>query len=232
MNENVRFVDEWYRTFISHSDEKDILVNKISDLIDRKKFHSCLEIGLGISPYFAEILGKHFNKYLIVEKRLYNHALPNKIGLINEDWETVKLNQKFDVIIASHVIYYFKDKKIAIQKMFKMLNPGGVIFFVVNGKSADYGPMKIAFSKMTRQPYVFTYDELMDIIGSRSYREYTVPSTIKFDHMEELYDILKISFDAWPKEYLELKDQIIRYLRSQLGSRRFIIDQKIIEVAN
>ena len=44
------------------------------------------------------------------------------------------------MIIASHVIYYFKDKKKAFEKIFSHLKEGGRDFFVVNGK--EYGPFE------------------------------------------------------------------------------------------
>jgi len=228
--DRVKFIEQWYRNFVSHTNEKDVLVEKIADLADGRNFESCLEIGLGLSPYFAKILAPRFTRYLIVEKRIIKEDMPEGVELANQDWEKVSLDEKFDVIIASHVIYYFQDKKKAIDKMFKYLNTGGAIFFVINGKTGDYGPLKSAFSKMVKEKYKFTYDELLEIIKGRSYREYTVPSTIKFKNFEDLYNTLKISFDAWPKEYKSLKSEMIKYLKSQLKGKKFIIDQKIIEV--
>ena len=113
----VDFVVNWYKKFIESTNEKNLLVNKISDLLEGKAKNSCLEIGLGISPHFAEILSKKFNKYLIVEKRLVKNQLPEGVDLIQGDWEEIDLKEKFDIIIASHVVYYFKDKKVAIEKM-------------------------------------------------------------------------------------------------------------------
>ena len=180
----VEFVLDWYKKFIESTNEKDLLVSKVSDLLEGKPKNSCLEIGLGISPYFAEKLSKLFKKYLIVERRLFKEKLPQGVELIQEDWENIRLNEKFDLIIASHVIYYFKDQKKAIEKMFDSLTENGRIFFVVNGKSSDYGPLKYAFAKMIDSEYEFTYDNLISLLEGRKIREYTFPSVINFDSYE------------------------------------------------
>ncbi len=227
----VKFVVEWYKNLVSHTDEKSVLVEKISNLLEGRGFDSCLEIGLGISPYFARILAPKFKEYIIVEKRLMKKEMPRGIKLINNDWEKVNLKlKKFDVIIASHVIYYFKNKKKSLDKILEHLNPDGFAFIVVNGKSGDYGPLKLAFSKLVAADYKFTYDESMDLLKGKRIREYTVPSTIKFKNFEDLYQTLKISFDEWPSEYKRLKGEIIDYLKENIKSNKFVIDQKIIEI--
>ena len=226
----VEFKLNWYQKFIESTNEKDLLVKKVSDLLEGKPKNSCLEIGLGISPYFAENLSKMFKRYLIVERRMFKEKLPKGVELIQGDWEQVELKKKFDVIIASHVIYYFKDKKKAVNKMLNSLNKGGRIYFVVNGKSSDYGPSKFAFAKMINSEYEFTYDNLLKLLEGKKIREYTFPSIIKFNSYEELFEILRLSFDMYPEKYEKLKDKIISYFKENLKGNQFIIDQKIIEV--
>ena len=226
----VEFKLNWYQKFIESTNEKDLLVKKVSDLLEGKPKNSCLEIGLGISPYFAENLSKMFKRYLIVERRMFKEKLPKGVELIQGDWEQVELKKKFDVIIASHVIYYFKDKKKAVNKMLNSLNKGGRIYFVVNGKSSDDGPSKFAFAKMINSEYEFTYDNLLKLLEGKKIREYTFPSIIKFNSYEELFEILRLSFDMYPEKYEKLKDKIISYFKENLKGNQFIIDQKIIEV--
>jgi len=226
----VKFNVNWYKQFIEKTNEKDLLVMKILGLLEGKPKNSCVEIGLGISPYFAEKLARLFKRYTIIEKRLFKKKMPKKVKLIPKDWEKIELKEKFDVIIASHVIYYFKNKKEAVKKMFDSLSNGGRIFFVVNGKSSDYGPLKLAFGKMVNAKYRFTYDELLKMLKNKKFKEYTLPSTMKFSSYEDLFKTLKLSFDSYPKEYEKSKNKIIDYFKENLKGKRFIIDQKIIEV--
>ena len=226
----VNFNPEWYEKLLEGTNEKEVLVSKIASFLEGKPHDSCLEIGLGVSPYFAQKLSKYFKRYVIVEKRLINEKLPEEVKLINEDWEELDLDQKFDVIIASHVIYYFNDKKKAFEKMISHLKDGGRVFFVVNGKESDYGPLKLAFSNLINKEYKFTYDELKEILEGKDVREYTLSSAVTFSSYEDLFEVLRISFYAYPKEYEELKDEMIKYFRENVKGNSFIIDQKIIEV--
>lgn len=228
--DKVEFREDWYKKFVSNTNEKNILVDKISSLLNGRKASSCLEIGLGISPYFAQRLSSKFQRYVIIEKRVINEKIPKKATLINADFENYDINQKFDVIVASHVIYYFNDKNNAVEKIFNLLKPNGIAFFVVNGKTADYGPLKLAFSKMIGCKYEFTYDTLLKLLTGKNYKEYTVPSSILFSDHESLFTTLKLSFDTYPEEYESLKSNIIAYLKKQIKGNKFIIDQKIIEV--
>jgi len=224
----VEFEIDWYLNLINNSNEKDVLISKIKELVGENK-DSCLEIGLGVSPYFAKMLCDKFENYDIVERRKVNAPMPGGIKLIEADWETFENNKKYDVIIASHVIYYFKNKKKAIEKIFDYLKDDGAVYFVVNGKSADYGPLKLAFSKLVGEDYTFTYDELLKILNGRRIREYTIPSVISFKDYEDLFEILKISFDAYPEDYQRLKKEVINYLKDNVRNK-FTVDQKIIEV--
>ncbi len=226
----VEFYEDWYKNLINHSNEKDLLVNKIKDLLKGKVDDSCLEIGLGVYAYFAENLSSLFNKYLIVEKRAVEATLPRGVHLINGDWESTKIEEKFDVILASHVIYYFKDTKAAVEKMFDSLKEGGRVYFVVNGRESDYGPIKLAFAEMISVPYVFTYDTLHKILEGRKVREYTTQASLSFVDYDELYDVLKLSFDMYPEEYKANKDNVIQWLEQNIKGDKFFIDQKIIEV--
>jgi len=226
----VEFNAEWYKKFVTTSNEKNLLVNKISELTEGKRKNSCLEIGLGISPYFANILAKSFKRYVIIERERYSGKIPKEIEFINSDWENIALDEKFDVIVASHVVYYFQDKKAALDKAFDALSKGGSLYIVVNGAESDYGPLKFAFSEMIGKKYYFTYDEIKECIKNRSFKEYTLPSVIKFDNYEELFETLRLSFDAYPTEYENLKDQVINYFKKSIKGNNFIIDQKIFEI--
>ena len=114
--------------------------------------------------------------------------------------------------------------------MFDFLSDDGIIVFVVNGKTADYGPLKIAFADFIGEKYKFTYDELLNLLEGHKYKEYTVPSMIDYNDYDDLFNTLKISFDLYPKEYVKLKDEIVSYLERNVLGEHFMIDQKIILV--
>ncbi len=228
----IEFVVEWYKNLLEHSDEKDLLIEKISQILENYPNNSCLEIGLGISPYFAKKLSHKFKKYTIIEKRIIEEPLPKRVELINKDWEHAELNQKFDVVIASHVVYYFNNMKQAVQKILDSSNQGGIAIFVVNGKNADYGPIKQEFAKIQGIKYEFTYDKLLKILEKTKYEVISLPTSIKFDSYEDLFETLRISFDEYSEEYEQSKNKIIKYLRKNVEGNKFTINQKLILVKN
>jgi SAM-dependent methyltransferase len=138
--------------------------------------------------------------------------------------------EKFDVIIASHVVYYFENLELSIKKMISLLNTHGRLYFVVNGKLSDYGLIKNAFSGFIKKPYVFTYDILKKELESYNVKEYTLKSSLNFSSHNDLYDTLKLSFDLYPIEYKEQKTNIIKWIKDNIKGNSFFIDQIIFEV--
>ncbi|QQR82831.1 methyltransferase domain-containing protein [Candidatus Campbellbacteria bacterium] len=227
----VDFYKDWYNNLIAHSNEKDLLVQKISDLLKGKTHESCLEIGLGTSAYFASHLGSYFEDYQIVEKEEFNDPLPSNVHIVHGDFETTEFDKQFDVILASHVVYYFRDLPGAVEKIASLLKKGGRAYFVVNGRESDYGPIKDAFAEFINKPYTFTYDILKNSLSSYSVREYTTQASLSFSSYEDLYETLRLSFDLYPKEYEENRNNVIGWLKESVKGDKFFIDQKIIEVA-
>ncbi|MGV8162182.1 MAG: methyltransferase [Candidatus Nanoarchaeia archaeon] len=231
-HEEKTFDEDIYNDYVFRSNEKKAIITKIRSLLDSKHF-SCLEIGLGTSAEFAFSLSNLFKKYTIVEKEQINIPLPENAELINADWETIKITQKYDLIIASHVVYYFNDKKQAIKKMFDSLNPGGKVIFVVNDRNSDYGNLKSEFFKLLKEDYEFTYDTLKAILKDYTFQEFSVSSNIVFQTHEELFNSLKLFFDTNQQTYIELKDQIISYLKtSKEKSNSFNITHAIFVCNN
>jgi len=226
----VTFNKEWYKNLIANTNEKDVLISQVSKIIGNNPHESCLDIGLGVYPFFAEAFSSKFKRYVIVEKEEIRTKLPRGVNLIKKDWESVDLNEKFDIIIASHVVYYFKNKKNAIEKMFSHLNEGGRIIFAVNGKEPDYGPIKKNFSEIIGKNYVFTYDELLKLLSEYKVVEYSYPSEIHFKDFNDLFEALRITFDHYPMEYENNKKKVIDYLKNNVKNK-FIIHQKLLEVS-
>lgn len=227
----VDFHKDWYNNLITHSNEKHLLVEKISDLLKGKTHESCLEIGLGTSAYFAERLNEFFKEYWIVEKNKFDQPLPSNVKLVRDDFEEFTPTQKFDVILASHVVYYFKDLPKSIRKIVDSLKENGRAYFVVNGKESDYGPIKDAFATFIKKPYHFTYDILKSELKNYQVKEYTAQASVSFNSYEDLYETLRLSFDLYPKEYEENKQKVIGWLKANVRGDKFFIDQKIIEVS-
>ena len=78
--------------------------------------------------------------------------------------------------------------------------------------------------------YEFTYEIIIKLLNGMKIREYTVPSEVQFESYDDLFEILRLSFDMYPEEYDRLKNNVIEYFKENVKGNKFIIDQKIIEV--
>lgn len=227
----VEFQEDWYNNLIAHSNEKGLLVQKIATLLQNKHHESCLEIGIGTSAHFADNLSKLFEEYWIVEKNKSKITLPENVRLIQSDIETIGIDKRFDVVFASHVVYYFNNLPKTIDKIVNLLSENGRVYFVVNGKGADYGLIKNAFANFISTPYTFTYDNLKNALSDYKLVEYTIHTSLSYTSYEDLYEAMRLSFDLYPKEYEENKENIVNWLKGNIKGGKFFIDQKIIEVS-
>ncbi len=103
----VEFNSEWYRKLIENSSEKVSLVNVIKELLGKRTYGSCLDIGLGLYPFFAQQLSSNFKKYTIIEKEKIIATIPKNVKIVYDDWEDIKLNDKFDHDLA---LEFFSQK--------------------------------------------------------------------------------------------------------------------------
>jgi SAM-dependent methyltransferase len=224
----VEFKPDWYEKFVQATDEKNLILDHAKKVIQENEYSSVLEIGLGTEAFFANELAPAVETYTIIERDTVEINAPDNVDSIFENWETVALDRTYDLIIASHVFYYFADKKAAVEKMFNSLNPGGKVLFVVNGTDPDYGPLKLAFAKMIGETYAFTYDELVSMLDDYSTEEFAESSTISADTYEDLFESLRIVFDNYPEQYTDSKEELIEYFKNQFGKPEFTVVQKIL----
>lgn len=226
----LKFYDSWYNDLIDKGNEKILLLEAVQNLTKNNKKVHFLEIGMGTIPLFANGLHKMVDNYTIIEKKSLQHPLPENVYYIQDDFETAIISQSFDIILASHVIYYFQDLNKAIEKIINQLKNNGIAIFVVNGKDFDYGLTKNAVSKITKKTFIFTYDILIHALKKFKYKEQFINTEIFFKDHEELYKSLRLFFDLIPKEYENNKKNITNWLSQNIKGKSFKMKQKLFIV--
>ncbi|MCH9621996.1 MAG: hypothetical protein S4CHLAM20_14290 [Chlamydiia bacterium] len=231
LSDELVFEHSWYSNLLESGNEKLLISQFIKEKFLKTNIKSFLEVGMGTKPIFASILSSSVSEYVIVEKEdRDNIQLPVNTQLITSDFEEVKLNTKFDLVLLSHVVYYFEDLEKSLQKAIGLLNENGKAIFVVNGDQNDYGPLKQAFAEITNTSCSFTYLKLKECLEDYNFEEYTLASSVKFESFEELYENLRLFFDLYPNEFNRHKREIIDWLKKNIKDNSLDMDQKFIVV--
>jgi len=207
-----------FENFVNHSDEKEKVESKILDILSIKKPSNLLNIGSGFdnlskSKNFPDSIGK----ITLVEKNTsyVQSYTETKTEVIHADFEFWNSEEKYDAILASHVLYYFKDKKLAIEKVLSHLNEGGVALFVVHEPSKDYKKIKDFVFGFYGKKYTFTYDKLVSAVNEIGckFDESKVDCSITAKSSEELYKALRLWFEMDLNSYYEHEKEIIPLLQ-------------------
>jgi SAM-dependent methyltransferase len=232
--EKLKFKSEWYKQIVENSNEKTRLANFIKNTFLQQKIEALLEIGMGIEPIFSNILSEKVGRYVIIEKESVSAAIkiPPNVQIVEGDFENKQIEDNFDLIILSHVIYYFLDLESAIQRAFRLLNEKGKLIFIVNEISGDYAHTKEAFAEIAGITFTYTYDLLKHVLQHRIYEEHTVETYITFDSHANLYEYLRLFFDLFPNEYSANREKITRWLKNNINGHKFYINQKVIVLGN
>lgn len=232
--EGLKFESEWYNRIIKNSNEKIRLAEYIKKIFVERRVGKLLEVGMGTKPIFSQILAEQVDEYTIIEKEPISPPsnLPTNVNIVNGDFEHKPIVESFDLIVMSHVVYYFSDLESAIRKALGLLKEKGKLLLVVNGVDTDYARTKNAFAKIAGIEFVYTYDRLIEALRGQTYTEHSVETYINYESHEKLYEYLQLFFDLFPAEYLSHKESILKWLRSNIYGGKFYMNQKIIEVTH
>lgn len=231
LSKELKFEQGWYKNLIQNGNEKVILAKFIRDHFLKENVNRILEVGMGTDPIFASILSLKTKDYLILEKEERKKLiLPQNTRLVKHDFEKVNLSVKFDIIILSHVIYYFNNLEKSISKSIQLISNMGKAILVVNGPGNDYGRLKKGFAQITNTECNFTYSRLKNILRNFNYEEFSLESKLYFENHEQLYENIRLFFDLFPDEFNFYKAKIVDWLKQNIKNDALHMDQKIFVV--
>jgi hypothetical protein len=203
-----------FENFVNHSDEKEKVEGVILNILNTYQPKSLLNIGSGFdSLSTAQNFPVSVEKITLVEKNTsyvqsYTHT---KTEVIHADFEYWESEEKYDIIIASHVLYYFNDKKAAIEKILSHLNKGGIALFVAHEPSKDYKKLKDFVLGFYGKKHTFTYDKLLPIVselGSKT-EQIKIDCSVTAKSTDELYKALRLWFEMDLNSYYEHEKEVM-----------------------
>lgn len=135
-----------------------------------KKINNILDIGCGSGTISLYLASKGYN---VTGIDISNKAIKVckesavNIGLKNVDFQVINFpneipKKKFDMIYFSEVIEHLPNDNIALQYIYKLLNPGGILFLSTPSKNAPLHKLGYArnFDKEVGHLRRYTIDEL------------------------------------------------------------------------
>lgn len=154
------FIKNIFRKFRSAS-QFEYIKNNVEDLNNKK----ILEIGAGdglLLSYFKNSIVKG-----IEYSSVYKEAALKKYDISLTDENFFNLNEKFDLIIMSHVIEHLPNLNMAVEKLKNLLNNNGYLFIEVPNfpkpKERDEEYINNLLTLSTPHIYNFTEKSLKEI---------------------------------------------------------------------
>ncbi len=139
----------------------------------KRNINNILDIGCGPGVFYEPYKSLSIKwKGLEVNPFWVDFGKKNNIPIFNEEID--KLNEKFDVVTAHQVLEHVGEPLIFIKKIYKILNPGGVLYFELpNDKSLTANLRKIS-------PYLSNdFGFIQPPMHMRAYTKHTIEKLFK-----------------------------------------------------
>lgn len=167
-----------FALFAQHTDEKKKIVSAVSQIANPHKKMSLLDIGAGTGEVSIPI-SSMVGRYLAIEKNPNTawHLSNNGLDCMNVAWEDTSLKERFDVVLASHVLSFFKNKirHEMISKMYNHVSPGGKLIIITDSGEGDFSELLTSFYPWVQNPPSVDYsivEKDLERIGLKSSRSY------------------------------------------------------------
>lgn len=124
------------KLFYQDTGEKRVLRKKLSQLLDGRTFLNGLDVGPGpgliTQPLYDRCQSLTLVELLPIYEKMLCKKFPNANVLI-ESISDFSPKNKFDIILCSHVLYYFDKQSIdsVLTKLITSLNPEGILILIL-----------------------------------------------------------------------------------------------------
>ena len=201
-----------FKFFVNHSDEK---VQQIA-LLNRKIMGTLLDVGAGEGTITRALQPMFERVEVVEEKKEYCDSL-EKCGIIchNCRFEDFETNNRYSVILASHLLTYLADKDKAIEKMYKLLKVGGRLYLF----NMDYdGLMQMIKEKIHPEITHRTDVQVQEIVKRYpKYERDLVPIHMETGTADEMVRMVRFLSEKrpemWKRNEQSIKNLITRAAR-------------------
>lgn len=201
-------------SFNVDNNQKEILLRKISEIIDRFKIKSILDIGAG-HPILVVPVSKRVDKYIGVETE------PNRVKLLREaglkivegEFPNIEIKGSFDLVLSSHSIpEQISDYPQFLQKAWGFVKENGwLVIITFKGVEDDLENLINILRKNWTDNDKPKYDEMMKILSTfGEVSKEKVTSQSSSEDIEQMTNLLSFSIGGSGNEkssyHQKLKD--------------------------
>lgn len=190
--------------FNIQSDQKQVLLRKISEVIDAHHAQSLIDIGAG-QPFLALQLAKKVKKYLAVESspNLAKQLRDANVSVIEGTFPQVNIQGTYDLVLASHAIP--EESKLYgpfLKKMWEFVSPGGLLLVITfKGATDDLSALASRFRKDWVDVDISKYKEMLQILSSfGEVKTEKIVSHSSADNVDDMADMLAFSIGGTEQE--------------------------------
>lgn len=129
-----------FQSFLKRTNEKEKFIDNIRNLINLKSIKSILSVGVGDGSLDLKFknLFPNIETYDVIEPMDFHYRnLHNKFNRVYKTTiENFDFNRKYDMILLSHVVYYFDDLKLELIRLLN--NCKTIILYIQSEKTFTY----------------------------------------------------------------------------------------------
>src|SRR3989338_1068428 len=213
---NNRIYKNAFNLFLKRTNEKEVIIKFIEKNVNLDKTVNFLDIGGGDGS-LATIIDKKVNNILVIEPNKYfqKHLKGKGLKTINNKWENINLDKKFDFILAAYVVTYFSPQKREqlINKMYNYLNPEGKILILsIDSNKGSWRSIHTYFYKLIGLNHNSSDDKLKIIINKYPNLSKQLKTKIIAKDVDEMLNILTFDFGRYAKDFIKFKPNLKKYL--------------------
>lgn len=230
-----------FEIYIKYSNEKDVSIIQLRKILSRFKDKKVkvLDVGSGDGSYLLQSLPKENNFEIIFLEpatKLFNKLKKNiqqhkEYKAINKTFEEfcIENNDKFDIIIASH-LYHFPEAEYSafLSQLISLLKNSGTLIWIERGidEVTDFKQRfkrKLVPSRYPKDWQPRNYTKALKILKRRSGNTELIlnKSELKFPYKENLDEVIAIiefylNID-WVSIPTEIQNEILKYIENKEG---------------
>lgn len=239
-----------FELFVRSTNEKQVLTAMIGKILWRsfplealEQEGSFLDVGAG-SGDLAEPLLRYFSNGVAVEinaaeiRKLAARGLPN-LEVLNGSLQEYEPRQNFDMILASHMLYYLEPEERLVQteRVLSWLKEPGKLVIILNSAGRSPGSISHFLATMKAKDKEADPEEIAAALRAKGWRVDTEKAISRVEEADAdaMYEILNFflrdSIDGADALAPEIRHYMEEYLRDdERGVYRLFIPQEILVV--